>query len=179
MARGFAEQSGGLLHIESAPGAGTAVSLWLPAASETAAGAASADNRDESELKTRTAHLLVVDDDDLVREIVAESLKFAGYAVVSAGSGAEALAMLDTNESVDLLLSDLTMPGMDGLTLIRTAQQRRQNLPAILLTGFADTVAKFAAEDTVSCSFSLLRKPIETRALIERIELLLEEAEIA
>ena len=177
MARGFAEQSCGLLHIESAPGAGTAVSLWLPVAPIKTAWTALPDHQAGAGMETRGARLLVVDDDDLVREIVAQSLEDAGYAVVSAASGAEALVLLDTNESVDLLVSDLTMPGMDGLTLIREAQQRRQNLPAILLTGFADTVAKLAAKDAINRPFSLLRKPIETRALVERIELLLEKTE--
>jgi CheY-like chemotaxis protein len=62
-------------------------------------------------------------------------LEEAGHAVAAVGTGAEALTMLDAGEAVDLLISDLSMPGMDGLELIRQAQDRRPGLPTVLITG--------------------------------------------
>ena len=69
--------------------------------------------------------VLVVDDEDLVREMLVASLEEAGFVVLAAGNGAEALALLEAGEPVDALVSDLSMPGMGGLALIREAQLRR------------------------------------------------------
>ena len=122
-------------------------------------------------------HVLVVDDDDMVRAVLTEQLEAEGYAVLSAESGAAALTLLDMGEAVDLIVSDLSMPGMDGLTLIREAQLRRSGLGAILLTGFADTdAAAVAVDGSIVGTFSLLRKPIEGKHLCERVADLLERA---
>jgi CheY-like chemotaxis protein len=78
---------------------------------------------------------------------------------------------------VDLIVSDLSMPGMDGLALIRAAQLRRPGLTAILLTGFADMdAAAVAVDGSMSGTFSLLRKPIDGKLLNERVAVLLERA---
>ncbi len=172
MARGFAEQSGGALHIESAPGRGTTVRLWFPVTAE-----APADVAPEAEVhpaRDGRARLLLVDDEALVREITAEGLEAAGYAVLTVGSGVEALELLEGDVVVDLLISDLSMPGMDGLRTIQAVQRRRPGLPAILLTGFATDAAELALGGAISGSFSLLRKPIEGRALAERIAVMFE-----
>jgi len=172
MAKGFAEQSGGGLHIESAPGRGTTVMLWFPLATGIPV-AARAPDRDDAMNETGHARLLVVDDEPLVREILTEELAAAGYAVLAAPDSPTALALLDAGEAVDLLVSDLSMPGMDGVSLIREAQRRQPRLPAILLTGFATNAAEIAVGDAVSGTFTLLRKPIEGRILAERVAVLL------
>ena len=77
-------------------------------------------------------------------DILSEEMVAVGYSVVSATSGEAALELLSAGEQVDLLISDLSMPGMDGVTLIREAQQRRPGLPAILLTGYATNAAEIA-----------------------------------
>jgi PAS domain S-box-containing protein len=172
MAKGFAEQSGGGLHIESAPGQGTVVTLWLPTA-----GKAPATPPPVGETVTAArmtpARVLLVDDEVVVREVVAEELEAAGCAVLLAESGPEALQWLDAGEAVDLVVTDLSMPGMDGIALIREAKRRRSGLPAILLTGYATDAAELALGDAVEGSFSLLRKPIEGRYLAERVSMLL------
>jgi CheY-like chemotaxis protein len=84
--------------------------------------------------------------------------------------------LLDAGEPVDLLVSDLAMPGMDGLTLIRAAQSRRPALPAILLTGYAGAAASLAIGDTLRGTFSLLRKPISGSQLVDQVATLLEAA---
>jgi CheY-like chemotaxis protein len=177
MARGFAEQSGGGMRIESAPGHGTTVTLRFPVAPETLNAAAPGGNEAIGSASNARYHVLVVDDDDMVRAVLTEQLEAEGYAVLSAESGAAALTLLDMGEAVDLIVSDLSMPGMDGLTLIREAQLRRSGLGAILLTGFADTdAAAVAVDGSIVGTFSLLRKPIEGKHLCERVADLLERA---
>jgi CheY-like chemotaxis protein len=179
MARGFAEQSGGALQIETVEGRGTTVSLWFPlAAGEPVA----PDRRLERELapeRQPRSRLLVVDDEPLVREIVSQQLEAEGYAVMTAANGREALAILDAGEEVDLIISDFSMPVMDGVALVGEVQRRRPKLPAILLTGFATNAAEIAVSGAVSGTFSLLRKPITGTQLAERVAMMLEGAAAA
>lgn len=86
----------------------------------------------------------------------------------------EALEALAAGENVDLLVSDLSIPGMDGLALIREGQRRRPGLPAILLTGFATDAAPLAMGGALSGTFSLLRKPTDARALSDCVAMLLQ-----
>ncbi|MGG5819037.1 PAS domain-containing protein [Falsiroseomonas sp. HW251] len=175
MARGFAEQSGGALAIESAAGAGTTVRLWFPVADLVGSPVAPGWGNEALPANSpRRACVMVVDDEALVREITVESLAAAGFGTVSVGSGPEALELLDAGTTVDVLVSDLSMPRMDGVALIRETQRRRPGLPAILLTGFATDMAELAVGGAISGSFSLLRKPIDTHALVDRISVLLE-----
>ncbi|HEY5302233.1 MAG TPA: MEDS domain-containing protein [Acetobacteraceae bacterium] len=175
MARGFAEQSGGGLHIETEPGHGTSVMLWLPVAAEDAASPtiAKAEIALAAPGEAR-ARVLVVDDDAIVLETLAEQLEAADYAVLTAGDGAAALALLDEGEAVDMVISDLSMRGSDGVTLIREVHRHRPKLPAILLTGFATNAAEVAISGALSGAFSLLRKPIDGTHLAERVATLLE-----
>ena len=172
MAKGFAEQSGGTLAIESAPGRGTTVTLWLPVADmlteavRVRPGLAAAGG-------LARARVLVVEDEDTVREMLVASLEAAGFAVLAASNGAEALALLEAEEAVDALISDLFMPGMGGLAVIREAHVRRPGLPAVLLTGYAGEAAHLAVSGALPGAFSLLRKPVSIAQLVDRIEMVL------
>jgi signal transduction histidine kinase/CheY-like chemotaxis protein len=166
MVRGFVEQSHGGFFITSAPGQGTTVNIWLP---ETVASDA-ADQGCEPVAHSSggvARRVLLVDDDKLVREIVVAQLEEAGHIVHAASSGLEALALLDDGTSVDVLVSDLSMPGMNGVATIREAQLRYPNLPAVLLTGYAGDLAGLVVQD---CSFLLLRKPVHGATLANCIE---------
>jgi CheY-like chemotaxis protein len=171
MAKGFVEQSGGSLSIDSAAGQGTRIILWLPAATGPAAGAP--EKGTERPGDSGRPRILLVDDDAIVRDVLQLSLEDSAYAVHAAESGAAALAWLDSGQRVDIIVSDLTMPGMDGLTLIRTVQERRSNLPAILLTGYVGDGAALAIGGAISGTFSLLRKPVSGTQLVDRIGALL------
>lgn len=171
MAKGFAEQSGGALWIESAPGRGTSVHLWLPATTRTVsdgesrlAGSAGAD---------AAKCILVVDDEAMVRETLAMSLRDAGYRVLIAANGQDALEIIDSECGIDVLVTDLSMPGMDGLALIRNARTHDPDLPAILLTGYAGHGAQLAVGGSLNGAFTLMRKPVTEAQLIDRIEALL------
>jgi CheY-like chemotaxis protein len=109
----------------------------------------------------------------MVRETLATSLEDAGYAVMIAADGAEALDLLRSPAVVDVLVTDLSMPGLDGLAVIRQAQRQRAGLPAVLLTGYAGHGAELAVGGLVSGAFSLVRKPVTAAQLADRIEALL------
>ena len=172
MAKGFVEQSGGSLAIDSIVGHGTRITLWLPATTQPV------HNPDELAAEpagvTAEARVLLVDDDAIVRDVLQLSLEDCGYVVYAAGGGQAALACMQAADRVDIVVSDMTMPGMDGLTLIRSLQQLQPNLPAILLTGYAGDGAALAVGGAIKGTFSLLRKPISGAQLADRITALLQ-----
>ena len=180
MAKGFAEQSGGGLSIASQPGCGTAVSVWLPqvGSSRDSSGPAASVRESEAAVLATVPPLrvLLVDDDALLREVLAEDLAHEGCTVVAAGGGAEALALLAAGEPADVLVTDLAMPGMNGLALIEHAQECRHDLPAVLLTGYAGDGAALKAP--VTGHYLLLRKPIHSHELVGHIMALLEAARV-
>jgi CheY-like chemotaxis protein len=159
MAKGFAEQSGGHLAIESEPGRGTTVTLWLPQA-------AAEDEAETPEVKPpppgserRPLRLLLVDDDAAVLATLSAELAAGGSTVLTAECGEEAIARLERGAAVDALVTDLSMPGMDGLTVIREARDRVPGLPAVLLTGYPGDPAQLLAAGRETGPFALLSKP--------------------
>jgi CheY-like chemotaxis protein len=114
--------------------------------------------------------VLIVDDDLSVRETLADLLELEGYCPLQAGDAVEALMILRVEATVDALVTDLTMPGADGISLIRRAREFRSDLPAILLTGYAEEVTSVAM--IAGGNFHVLRKPVESERLIEQLELL-------
>ncbi len=171
MAQGFAEQSGGALAIASRPGEGTTVTLWLPEAvsGETADAAPAGSPAGGTQTHAR---ILLVDDEALIREVLAQQLAAAGFEVLEAADGADALA-LSSSEHVDAVVTDLSMPGVDGLAVIRGVQARSPGLPAVLLTGYAGDETSLALSGAMSGTFSLLRKPVSEVQLLDRIRALL------
>ena len=171
MAKGFVEQSGGSLSIDSVVGQGTRVVLWLPGATSAPAFRLRPPPR-WGPLPTRPC-VLLVDDDAIVREVltsVAGGFRLCGVVGGQRGGG---LGRLAAGERVDIIVSDLTMPGMDGLELIRAVQERWPGLPAVLLTGYAGDGAALAVGGAISGTFSLLRKPVTGTQLADRINALL------
>jgi CheY-like chemotaxis protein len=168
MARGFAEQSGGGLHIESVQHQGTVVTIWLPEATTDLDDVNEASSDQPIEIRAES-RVLLVDDDALVRESIALQLGASGYKVVAVCSGFDALATLDAGERFDCMVTDLSMPNMDGLTLIRLAHQRRPHLPTVLLTGYATDITGLAIGGAISGTFTLLRKPILGKELADRL----------
>jgi len=123
---GFLRQSGGTIRITSHPGQGTTVQLYLPRSSTPAASAAAESI--EVEHRSKGEIVLVVDDDDGMRETTAELLGELGYAVVSAPSGARALEILGSNPEIRLMVADFAMPGMNGAELVGRARALRPDL---------------------------------------------------
>lgn len=176
MAKGFTEQSGGALVIDSEPDCGTTVHLWLPRAGP---GGAPAPTTVVSVAAppSKPARVLVVDDDRPVLETVAAQLEDSGFAVVTAGGGAEALALIDAGTAVDALVTDLSMPGLNGVDLIRRAQERRPRLPALLLTGYPSDGAAQALCSQTRGMVLLVNKPTPAKKLADRLTALLASVE--
>ncbi len=182
MARSFAERSGGALRIDSATGRGTAVSLWLPA-NEDLADTIEPESCVPVDHAARAARLpplrlLVVDDDAAVRATLTEELAAAGHAVAQAADADAALRLLAEGGEWDGMITDLAMPGMDGMELIRTVRRQRPGLPAVLLTGFAgeaEALARRAPEG--GGAFSLVRKPASVAKLLSHIAGMMERRE--
>jgi CheY-like chemotaxis protein len=179
MTKGFVEQSGGALSLESHLGQGTAITLWLPAAGSESA-RVTTDSRVSLDAVAASnavtpARVLLVDDEELVRKLVAEQLQDAGYDVLAAPNGIEALTLLAAGESVDAVVTDLSMPGMDGLAVIRAVRKRYPGLPALLLTGYAGDGSALAVGGAIGGAFSLLRKPVTGAQLIDRLSLVLAD----
>ncbi|WP_167532073.1 ATP-binding protein [Rhodopseudomonas palustris] len=180
LAREFAEKSDGAMAIHSAPGQGTTVTLWLPAARAATADAAgvvlqphAAAHEAPAALAHGRARVLVVDDEEMIRELIGEQLRDAGYDTLTAAGGAAALELLDNCEPVQLLVSDLSMPAMDGVALIQAAQLRLPGLPTILLTGYAGAGVADALRKAIRGPHALLRKPVTGIELVDQIQALL------
>jgi PAS domain S-box-containing protein len=171
MVSGFAQQSQGAMHIDSELGQGTSVSLWLPEAPAKAPRPARTEPSQDWD-PTVPGRLLLVDDDQMVRDAVAQQLEQAGYSVTVAQDGPQALAMLDEGLAVDVLVCDLSMPGMGGVAVIREAQIRRPGLPAVMLTGYVGDATALPAE---GATFALLRKPAPIAELTDVIAILLSQ----
>jgi signal transduction histidine kinase len=176
MARSFAEGSSGKLCIASEPGRGTQVTLWLPVAHAPAPQDAAPEPMGAARPRGRglPCHVLLVDDDEVVRQILAQELADEGCAVTQAADGAAALTILDGGAGIDILVSDLAMPGIDGVALIREVRRRWPELPAVLITGYAGDAAALAAGQGSPGSFMLVRKPVTGTRLAERIGAFLE-----
>ncbi|BDU72438.1 hypothetical protein METEAL_16120 [Mesoterricola silvestris] len=128
-----AKAHGGTLTLDSRPGEGTRVRLRLPAlAGAPAPAAAEPVDTDPG----RPLRILLVDDDDLIRDAAPELLELLGHRVATASSGPEGLAMLDLDPDVDVVLLDVNMPGMSGLETLALLRERHPRLPVILATGF-------------------------------------------
>lgn len=165
MVHGLAAQSGGKLLLRSQKGKGTTAEIWLPAVQKPTSSEPvllpSPATRPSAASKPLT--VLVVDDDALVRANTAAMLEDLGHHIVEAGSGQEALVLLASSRSVDLVLTDQAMPGMTGIHLAERIRTQQPNLPIILATGFADLPAS-AHPDLVR-----LNKPFDQTALARTI----------
>ena len=160
MVHGVATQSGGGLHIESRLGRGTTVSVYLPRAHDKST--AAREHEPRSHPVHGPATILVVDDDPGVRDVAVRSLESLGYRMLVAESGPAALEVLSTAGEIDLLLADMAMPVMNGVELIRRARKRRPDLPAVLVTGYADVGVFSPAESDI-----VLQKPYRLERLAE------------
>jgi len=179
MARGFAEQSGGAFLLTSAVGEGTTVSLWLPLAVAPDAAApevAEASPGPQGPSAGPLTRLLLVDDDALVREVLAGQMEELGYRVTRAHSGPVALARLDAGETPDIMMTDYAMPGMNGAVLLAEARRRHPRLPVVLLTGFADNSLRLNMEEWDAGITMLLRKPVSSDSLARAAAAVLQGA---
>ncbi len=160
---GFAHQCGGEVRIETAPGEGTTIKILLPRTAPAdiadARPSALAPVSPRDQARTAGVRLLVVDDDDDVRQILVDGLRLEGFEVFEAADGAAGLLALE-REIPDALVVDYAMPGMNGAEVAKRARSLRPNLPVVFCSGYADTLALDDIEDA-----PLFRKPVTVSAL--------------
>ena len=145
---GFAKQSGGGIRLETILNKGTAIHVYLPRGEIHLGSKREPDSHAfVSAAELPSATVLLVDDDDAVREITAAMLREMGCTVVEAGSGGAALDLLEHMTKIDLMLLDFAMPGMNGAEVARQVQMKRPSLPILFVTGFADRAALAGVSD--------------------------------
>lgn len=162
MVYGVARQSGGIARIESSLGIGTIVSVLLPRTGDAVVQAdSSASRAGTSDSKLR---VLVIDDDDEVRQVIVDELENLGHHVVAAAGGAEGLAQFES-ETFDILLIDYAMPGMNGAEVARAVLDAAPTQKILFVTGYSNTAAIKAAAGNVP----VLRKPFRPAEVAEAL----------
>jgi PAS domain S-box-containing protein len=176
MVHGFAHQSGGAIRIDTAPGEGTSISLHLPLA---AAGQGGVAPLVASPLaRGGGRRVLFVEDDPSVRLLVSEVLKELGFEAVEAADPETALEVLRSDLRLDLMITDVGLPGMNGRQLAEAARSGRPDLPVLFVTGYAENAAMRA--EFLAANMAMITKPFSLETLSARIREVLEpDAETA
>ncbi|MBI1210466.1 MAG: PAS domain S-box protein [Alphaproteobacteria bacterium] len=173
MVYGFVKQSNGHVALYSEPGLGTTVRLYLPAADE---GRAVATKRTAQgrRLEIGSERVLLAEDDPFVRGYAVTCLESLGYHVITAVDGREALALLHENPDVDVLFSDVVMPGgISGWELVERARKKRPGLKVLLTSGYPMETLEARAEQPIAAN--ILRKPYRKADLAQRLREVLDE----
>jgi len=169
---GFVRQSGGVVKLESSPGQGTTVRLYLPRH----LGPAKPDTSDAEPALAATeafsGTVLVVEDEAEVRTMVAETLRELGCHVLEAHDGPSGLRVLHSREHVDLLVTDVGLPGLNGRQLADAARERRPNLPVLLITGYAGAAL---TDWQLASGMEVVSKPFKLNTLAARVGSLLKQ----
>jgi PAS domain S-box-containing protein len=168
---GIVKQHEGSIGVHSRPGEGATFSLYLPLLTIPAPEVKPAPAAEAAPGGTET--ILLVEDELTVRQVVAETLEGLGYRVLATASGAEALAILERGRAIDLLLSDLVMPGLSGLDLYRALRRQRPALKGLIMTGYALVKAGYAAFQEEGVDW--IQKPFEIEQLADKVRALLAE----
>jgi CheY-like chemotaxis protein len=175
MVYGFARQSGGHAGIDSQPGHGTVIRLVLPRHSAPAEPAELATQAARAPRGATGETVLVVDDEPTIRMLVAEILQELGYLVLTAQDGPAALRILQTNARIDLLVTDVGLPGgMNGRQIADAARVSRPALKILFMTGYAENAILGAG--SLAPGMHVLTKPFAMDALAGRIRDLMEQA---
>ncbi|TNF82649.1 PAS domain S-box protein [Pseudomonas sp. ICMP22404] len=161
MVHGLAEQLGGRLILKSQKGVGTTAELWLPVADHSAP--ETVPVQASTPLSTQELLVLVVDDDSLVLTSTRLLIEDLGHRVLCAPSGAQALELYERNPDIDLVITDMAMPQMDGAQLAKLLRDRQPTLPVILATGYAERLEGFATQ------LPRLTKPFKQIDLVQAI----------
>ena len=165
MVYGFVKQSGGHVKIHSAPGEGTTVHLYLPRSLEEEDRLAEADF---GPLTGGAETILVAEDDDEVRATVVEMLGDLGYSVLKARDAASALSVIESGVTIDLLFTDVVMPGpLRSTDLARRAREHLPNLAVLFTSGYAEN--SIVHEGRLDAGIALLSKPYSQEALARKI----------
>jgi len=169
MVYGFAQQSGGAVRIHSQPGLGTSVKMYLPITDTVPVESASAEPavlpRGDRE------RILVVEDDPAVRMLVSEVLRDLDYEAVEISDPREAVPLLASDMRLDLMISDVGMPGLNGRELADLAREHRPELPILFITGYAEHAT--LRSGFLSTRMSMIAKPFSLDTLATEVSALI------
>lgn len=166
---GIIKQFGGYMFVDSTIGVGTTFSIYLPAWNgEVEVNAVEGQRRIDADL-SGTGTVLLVEDEDPVRLFAARALRGKGYTVLEARSGEAALELLETeNPPLDLMVTDVMMPGIDGPTLIREVRKSRPALSVVCISGYSEDALRQRIADAESVAF--LPKPFSLKQLAQAVK---------
>lgn len=168
MIYGFAKQSGGQVAIDSEPGQGTTVSIYLPRHHGAAEGLDATPSLAAAPPVGEGETILVVDDEPSVRMLVVDLLEDLGYTALQAGDGAAGLALLQSDARIDLLISDVGLPGMmNGRQMADAARIKRPGLKVLFITGYAE--AALLDHGQLAPGMAVLTKPFSIDAMAGRV----------
>jgi CheY-like chemotaxis protein len=167
---GFVKQSGGHIKIYSEVGEGTTIKMYLPRFARQAS--PPAEKKSEPRRGRPGECILVVEDDADVRAYVAETLRGLGYDVLEAGGAEEALALMDRQRSVSLLLTDVVMPGQNGRKLADAARARQASLKVLYMTGYSRNA--IVHQGRLDPGVELLQKPLTSEQLAATVRKVLD-----
>jgi len=178
---GIVKQTGGFVYVDSTPGEGTTFRIFLPRhraeletqpeaqATNGAAKEAGAEPPKPRPDLTGQGTILLVEDEDGLRSLNARGLRSRGYSVIEAANGIEAMEALDEKDgAVDLVVSDVVMPEMDGPTLLREMRKRNPSLKIIFVSGYAEEAFDKSLPENEQ--FAFLPKPFALSALVEKVK---------
>ncbi|WP_169569606.1 PAS domain S-box protein [Sneathiella limimaris] len=172
MIYGFVKQSGGHVLVYSEVNVGTTVKLFLPKALEESAGVD--EDMTQQQFKTGSETILVLEDDPDVRELTVLQLKSLGYNVLQAHDGASALDVLDKNDDIDLLLSDVVLPGgLRGPEVAIKARESKPELNVLFMSGYTQNALE--AHTELGDSALLINKPFRKKDLADKIREAIEK----
>jgi len=169
---GIVQQAGGHIAVANIEGAGAAFRIFLPAASEqdlVEAGPVEAKVKAAPRDLSGNGRILFVEDEAAVRGIAARLLRQRGYEVIEAADGEEALALAEEwSGQIDMLISDVIMPGLDGPSLLKKARPYLGDAPVMFISGYAESDFSDLLQDEIGVSF--LPKPLDIKTLAERVK---------
>ncbi|MBT7943799.1 MAG: PAS domain-containing protein [Alphaproteobacteria bacterium] len=183
---GIVHQTGGYIFVDSAPGEGTTFSIYMPEYTEDAEAQDRAEGKETAKPRepldggdalqgdlTGSGTVLLVEDEDAVRLFGARALRNKGYTVLEAENGEGALDVISNTDSpIDLIISDVVMPGMDGNTLIGLVRHELPNVKVILMSGYAEDV--FREEIDRDPTIEFLPKPFSLKTLAQTVKAVME-----
>ena len=168
---GIIKQSGGTVWVYSELGRGTVVKVYLP---RTDAPATATTPAPEAVDLTGSETILLVEDDEQVRHVVRNVLRRSGYRVLEASNGDAALILAREHDRLDLVLSDVVMPGTSGPETVRALRERAPGLRAILMSGYSEEAVTSRGE--LGAGVTLLQKPVTPDELLRRVREVLGKA---
>ncbi|MDO6414924.1 response regulator [Sphingomonas sp. BIUV-7] len=167
MIYGFAGQSEGNVTIASELGRGTTISLYLPRDDGVSQPEIASPPVEAPSAAGRGETILVIEDEEIVRDLIVLMLRDLGYEVVEAADGVTGIAILKSSRPIDLLVTDIGLPGQDGWVVADVARAERPDLKILFMTGYAEKAE--LAESVLGSGMAMVTKPISIEALADRI----------